>query len=277
LAVTVMVAAGTATRYAVRTSAGLSRHNPRSIARFWAVAAALVFGWFALFGLRGPQSWVGVAAELCIPVVAVAAALVRIERPMPHVGRWALVLGLISVVGSVLMVGALGFATASGSGSPQAPELQPDFHFDSVAPMAPAAWLPGTYGFAGGGWGSESQTSGTWVTADFDPNLPASAMATVLANWRDLRFEAWHGLPGNPPEPYGIDTSYSSPFATQPAVLSGTSLAARFHFERMRNAGSWWLFLTGVGPDGHRYRLGGGVGGQSYFNGSAWDWLTASQ
>jgi len=32
-----------------------------------------------------------------------------------------------------------------------------------------------------------------------------------------------------------------------------------------------------VGPDGHRYRMGDGRGGQSNFNGSAWDWLTAPQ
>jgi hypothetical protein len=45
----------------------------------------------------------------------------------------------------------------------------------------------------------------------------------------------------------------------------------------MRNAGDWWVFLTGVGPDGHRYRLEDVGGGSSTFNGSVWDWVTAPQ
>ena len=75
----------------------------------------------------------------------------------------------------------------------------------------------------------------------------------------------------------GVDTHYGSPFAVQPAVLQGDSLQAEFHFERMRDARSWWVVLTGVGPDGSRYRLGDGSGNETDFNGSAWDWLTAPQ
>jgi hypothetical protein len=37
------------------------------------------------------------------------------------------------------------------------------------------------------------------------------------------------------------------------------------------------VVLTAVGPDGHRYRMDDGQGGLSFFNGSAWDWLTAAQ
>ena len=78
-ATTILVATAVATRYAVRTSAGLSRRAPRTVAVFWAVAGVLVFGWLAIFEMRGPQSWPSVGLELCIPVVAVAAAFVRIE------------------------------------------------------------------------------------------------------------------------------------------------------------------------------------------------------
>ena len=87
LAFSVAIAAGTATRYAVRTSAGLSRHAPRSVAGFWAVALGLGFGAVALFGVRGPQGWPGVAAEACIPVAAVGAALFRIDRPSSGCSR----------------------------------------------------------------------------------------------------------------------------------------------------------------------------------------------
>jgi hypothetical protein len=281
-ATTLALAAAIATRYAVRTSAGLSRRAPRTVATFWAVAGALVFGWLAIFGMRGPQSWPGVAVELCIPVIAVASAFVRIERPMPHVGRWALIVAATSLV--VLSLGVFAISGSSTSGSStsggalpslvvcsepdQSTSCGPDLHFDTVAPMAPAAWLPeGT--FTGGGWGSDPASGGTRV----DDTIGGQA----LSNWTDLRFEAWHGLPIDEPGPGGIDTRYSAPFAVQPAVLNGNDLTAVFHFERLRDVGSWCVVLTAVGPDGHRYRLDDGGGGSSYFNGSAWDWLTAPQ
>ena len=273
------IAVATATRYAVRTSAGLSRRAPRTVAGFWAVAGALVFGWLALFGIRGPQSWPSVALELCIPLVAVGSAFFRIDRPMPHVGRWALIVTAISL--AIVFLGTVAFtvsSTSSGSAPSAAPDLavcpvsdqstscQPDLGLDTVAPMAPAEWLPGGT-FTGGGWGSDPASGGTRVSDTID--------GQSLLNWTDLRYEAWHTVSMD--EPGLIDTRYSTPFAVQPAVLNGNSLSAVFHFERLRDAVWWMTFLTGVGPDGHRYRLGGGGGGNSYFNGSAWDWLTAPQ
>jgi hypothetical protein len=276
LAAALLVASFAATRYAVRTSAGLSRRAPRSVAPYWAVAAALAFGWLAIFGWRGQQSWPGVVLFMCVPVVAVAAALVRIERPMPHVGRWSLLLGLggvLVVVSSLVLVLAM---TVSAGGSPSVTFGQPpDMHFDTIAPMAPAVWNP-EGSINSGGWGSASGSSGTRITADTDPNA-AVPMAAALANWHDVRFEAWHALPDDPSVAYGIDTRYSSPFAVQPAVIHADYLDAVFHFERMRHAGSWWVAITAVGPDGQRYRLADGSGGSSTFNGSVWEWLTAAQ
>ncbi|MGD0248746.1 MAG: hypothetical protein ABSB75_06800, partial [Candidatus Limnocylindrales bacterium] len=73
------------------------------------------------------------------------------------------------------------------------------------------------------------------------------------------------------------DTHYTSPFAVQPATLQGDSLNASFPFQKYRNAGSWWVVLTAVGPDGHRYRLDIGGGTSTDFSGTAWEWLTAPQ
>jgi len=250
------------------------------VAVFWAVAGALVFGWLAIFEMRGPQSWPGVALELCIPVVAIAAAFVRVERPMPHVGRWAIIVSAISLVvlslGLVVSSGVSVSGSASGSATLPATSFEmSDLHLDTVAPMAPAAWLPEGI-ITGGGWGSDSTSGGTRVddTVGADPAVPT---APSLKNWHEVRFEAWRALPMDEPGPGGIDTRYSAPLAIQPAVLSGNSLSAVFHFERLRDAGSWWVVLTAVGPDGHRYRIGDGGGGNSSFNGSAWDWLTAPQ
>lgn len=267
--------AGVGIRYAVRTSAGLSRRAPRSIAVFWAVAGALGFGWFSIFGVHGPQSWPGVAVALCIPAVVVWAAFVRIERPMPHVGRWAVVVVLVSVVGSSLMFVAVAGASISGGTSVVTENGQePDMHFDTVAPMAPAAWLPAGVP-SGSGWG-QLPSGETQVRFDLGSN-PPTPTATVLANWTDVRVEAWHALPGNDPNSFGVDPRYASPIAIQPANFHDNSLDASFHFERMRGAGSWWVFLTAVGPDGRRYRLAVGGGGGSSFSGSVWDWLTAPQ
>jgi hypothetical protein len=273
------VAAAFATRYAVRTSAGLSRRAPRTVAVFWAAAAVLGFGWYALFGLRGQQSWLGVAGELCIPLAAVAGAFIRIERPMPHVGRWAIVCSAISV--GVLVLGLGLVSVSSGSGTGQAHEWQQsDLHADTVAPAAPAAWLPAddyVVTEQDGGQASATHIDAQLISQGSNASTP-SPFAPVLTNWKDLRFEAWHGQPmWQDSGAIGVDTRYSSPFAVQPAVLQGDSLQADFHFERMRDARSWWVVLTGVGPDGSRYRLGDGSGNATDFNGSAWDWLTAPQ
>jgi hypothetical protein len=277
LGISVAAAAALATRYAVRTSAGLSRRAPRSIAIFWAAAGAVGFGWYSIFGMRGAQSWPGVVVDLCIPVVVVAAAFVRIERPLAHVGRWAVAILLISVVGTSLLGFAFSAGSVSGGGLPALVESgqpnQPDMHFDIAGPPAPTAWLPEN-GLSGGGW------SGSWdgaTTTSFGLATGTMPMATALANWHDVRVEAWHGMLGNDPNSFGMDTRYSSPFAIEPANFHDNSIDASFHFGQWRDAKSWWLILTGIGPDGHRYVLSAGGGGGSSFNGSVWDWLTAPQ
>ncbi len=272
IGVTYAMAAGVAVRYAVRTSASLSRRAPQSIAVFWAVAGAVGFGWYAVFGLHGPQSWPGVVLELSVPLIVAAAATVRIERPMPHVGRWAVIVVVLSISGVGLMFAAVSGVSVSGSSSNSQIGEPPDMHFDIAGPTAPTAWLPEN-GLSGGGWGESS--GATWTS--FGLATGTMPMATALAKWRDVRVEAWHGAPWNDHLSYGLDPRYSGPFAIQPANIHDSSLDASFHFERVRDAKSWWLILTGVGPDGNRYVLSIGGGGGSSFNGSVWDWLTAPQ
>jgi hypothetical protein len=272
------IAAAFATRYAVRTSAGLSRRAPRTVAGYWAAAALLGFGAWVLFGLRGQQSWPGVAAEWCIPLAAVAGAFVRIERPMPHVGRWAIVVSAMSVGVLVLSLGLLSGSSSSFSSSSQMTEQQPDLHLDTVAPAAPAALLPADDYVEMEGGGSQSEAAQLDVLLISTTASDTVPIAPILSTWRDLRFEAWHAKPTSPDlGPMAIDTNYSSFFAVRPAVIEGDSLQATFHFERMRDARSWCVLLTGIAPDGHRYRLGDGTQNTTDFNGTVWDWLTAQQ
>jgi hypothetical protein len=169
---------------------------------------------------------------------------------------------------------AVSGVSVSGSESAVTETGQPDMHFDTVAPMAPAEWLP--MGFpSGSGWG-QLASGETQVRFDLGSN-PPTPMSTALANWRDVRFEAWRAMNWSDPASYGVDPQYLSALAIQPATFHGSSVDATFHFERMRDAKSWWVFLTGIGPDGHRYRIADGGGGGSSFNGSVWDWLTAPQ
>jgi hypothetical protein len=278
------IAAGAATRYAARTTASVSHRTPRSVAPVWAVAGGIGFAWWALFGLIGYQNWATIAAETCIPVAAVAGAFWRVDRALPKMGRKVLAAALIAFI-----VVPLGLFAVGGSGSVSVssvgeatPYQISDLHLDTVAPMAPSKWLSQSTPFETALDGNVRLVDGYELDAYLrsDPTQAAAvpALATVLANWRDLRFEAWHALPMDQPGPGGIDTRYSSPFETRPAVLDGETLHARFDFERLRDAATWWVVLTGVGPDGARYRLDEyGMGGSADFSGSAWDWLTAPQ
>ena len=258
------IAAGTGTRFAIRTSAGLSRRTPRSMAVPWAIALGIGFSCLAVFGIRGPQGWPDVIVELCIPVVAVAAATVQIDRPMPHVGRWGVAIVVISVIGIGFLFGAVGSASPMWVQTDDAWYM----HADIAGPMAPSAWLPET------GLSSRIGESGDGATqARCVLNTTTTPIATALANWHDIRGEAWHGTLGLE----SLDTHYSSPFAIEPADIQNDAIVASFHFDLMRHAGAYWLFLTGVGPDGRRYVLSQGGGGVASFYGSVWDWLTATQ
>ena len=280
------IAAWAATRYAARTSASVSHRTPRAVAAVWAVAGGLLFGWWALFGLHGYQSWSVVAVELLIPVAAVGGAFVRIERGLPQARRIVVAVGLIALIVVPLGLGLFAMAstsTSSGSQTPQATSFQiSDLHLDTVAPMAPPKWLGGGWAFRTGLDGFVKNSDGFEMVASLysteTQTEPTLALGPALAKWKDVRFEAWHALPMEAPGPGGIDTGYSSPFATRPAIIEGNSLRALFDFEHMRDAQTWWVVLTGIGPDGHRYRLDEfGYGDYTDFNGSAWDWLTAPQ
>jgi hypothetical protein len=279
IAACLLLAATHATRYAVRTSAGISRRAPRSIAIFWASASAIGFGWIVIFGWKGPMSWPGIFAFLCVPVVAFASAFIRIELPMPHVGRNAMLAGLGGVVMITLSIGLVLGATFHTSGGGTLQPLitsQPAVvQTGNAPPQAPEAWAP--QGTIEGGGMRSADSGGELYSAITDQTAPVS-MATALTYWHDLRFEAWHWLdPFGPGDAYGVDTRYSSPAIVLPAEIHPTWLQAVFHFERIRDPGPWEVMLTGIGPDGHRYTIADCGGGNTSFNGSVWDWITAPQ
>jgi hypothetical protein len=141
--------------------------------------------------------------------------------------------------------------------------------------MAPVKWLPEGTDLTTA-YGGDGQPGTIFAIASTLP-APSPALESVLSQWHDLRFEAWHALSVSGIVA-GVDPSDSSPFDVQPVMsVDGGPLESRFYFDRSRDANRWWVVLTGVAPDGHRYRLDDGGGGTTTFYGSVWDWLTAPQ
>ena len=276
LLVAIGMAAGavTAIRYAVRSFAAISRRRSVAFARSWGIVGVAVFGLLVVFVIRGTQSWPAVVLELVVPVLALAGAVVRVERPIVHLPR------ALAGAAVIPMAGALLFAAVSiGMGSVTVIDGRsvpgsPDRHLDMVAPMAPAKWLPSGLDLRTA-YGKDGQPGDIFVIASTLPE-PSAELRSVLSQWRDLRFEAWHGqsVAGIVA---GVDPSSSSPFDIQPVqwAVEGGGLQARFRFDSYRAGNRWWVLLTGVAPDGQRYRLDDGGGGTTTFHGSVWDWLTA--
>ena len=278
VAVGSLVGVVTAIRYAVRACAGISRRRSTSLARFWGVAGVAAFGLVVIYVARGPQSWPAVVLELAAPLVALAAAIIGVERPIVRIRKWMAAAAVLPVGGALLfLVASAGIGSVTVVQAVPVQVVQPasDLHLNVVAPVAPAKWLPAGFDLRTA-YGSDGQPGTIFAVASTLP-APSPALESVLSQWRDLRFEAWRSLPRTDTVA-GVDPSYSSPFDVQPVEsVDGGTLQARFHFDRYRDGNRWWVVLTGVAPDGQRYRLDDGGGGTTTFYGSVWDWLTAPQ
>jgi hypothetical protein len=273
VAVGLLVGIVTAMRYAVRSFAAISRRRSLAFARSWGIVGVAVFGFLVIFVARGPQSWPAVVLELAAPVVALAAAVIRIERPIVRVTKWMAGAAVVPIAGALLFAAvSIGMGSVSVVDARSVPGSL-DRHLDIVAPMAPAKWLPAGTDL-GTAYGGDGQP-GTIFAIASTLQAPSPALESVLSQWHDLRFEAWHALSVSGIVA-GVDPSSSSPFDVQPVEsVDGVTLQARFHLDRFRDGNRWWVVLTGVAPDGVRYRLDDGGGGTTTFYGSVWDWLTA--
>jgi len=263
-----IVAVFAAGRRSIRELARRSRWPARLVGRWWALAGFAFLGWLVLFENTAEQSWLVVPIELAIPVAFGAGALWRPDRDLP-LAR-AQVRGSVAIVAIVGLVGLMlvGMEVGARGSSDDGYAYQySTTAMDFVAPPTSEslARLSGeTYGV--------SWLQSTWTVED----------ATALSLYHDLRFEAWRAdrVPGAPDWVLDFlpDPRYATPYAVEPATLDGTELTASFEFDHSRTT-RWAIFLTGVGPDGVRYRLGGLDAPESTtstFCGTVWDWLTAS-
>ena len=256
------VPASVAGRRAVRACSEISGRPTAQLGRWWALGGLFVLGWLVMFVTTVQQSWLVAPFELAIPLAFAAGALVRVEARFPAIrGRWV----AISAV-AILLVGTVGLQTSGVSSSGSSWDWT--YTDDSI------------------GWNHVAPSADLSVILDYSEVWGAAPTIDVqdpamLSPYHDLRLEAWRAT-AYPGAPSGLmlgllDTSYSTPYATAPAVVGADgTIDDHLNVSHSRTS-RWWIFLTGVAGNGQRYWLGyRPIYFERDFTGTIWDWLTAS-
>ncbi len=262
-------AAVVAARRAVRTTHYLSRWSISTVGRWWALAGGGVLACLVLFVVRGQQTLLTVPVELLIPVGFVMGAIVKADKPFAtRVPRPVMALAVIAafVTPVAMVLATAGGGVTSGGYSYNIADQQRAW--DRVAPSPNGDGYPGLGVDRISGQGSPV----VQMTLTFED--PA-----VLDAYRDLRFEAWRAVhypeaPAEAVEAMIPDPAYSAPYETEQAIPYQGSVSLQMDLGRVRTT-SWLVFLTGIGSDGHRYRLAWPQSFISSFDGTVWDWLRA--
>lgn len=248
---------------------------PKAIAaRSWRPVAALrrqvavvggaFVGVVSIFLLRVSMDTGTFAVMVIAPLCFAVGALVHRDERAATTGRIRLGgRAIVIAVGlATLAYSTLGLATLRVS--------EPDFRYiDRAGPMGSYAGdvLPAGVGTMGGG-----ESYGGRVTQDliFDP-------PTVPAGWSSFRLELWREVAWvNGRGPWAADSS--GPVATVPMVTTTDPAAFRGELRMpiTKEAATYSVAVTGLGPDGRRYVMYGpdtGLPGAPWV-GSAWEWLT---
>jgi hypothetical protein len=264
------VAAWMASRMGVKALARGSRRSVKSVRYWWAAWGALVLGWLVLFVATAQQSWIAVAVELAVPLAFVAGAVVKTEASLGGAARKLVaVLVVMGLVTPLLLMNGSSSSSESSNGYTVDTTAQMAA-FDRVAPSWTGESMPSIVEADDGTIEGASRIERTF-----------SADRTARKSFTQIQFELWRavhydGAPIDARWEQVPDPGYSTPFAVQPATQVNGRLAVSFDLGHIR-ASNWLLFVTGIGPDGHRYRLA--FYPESYvtsFDGTVWDWFTAS-
>jgi hypothetical protein len=280
------VAAFVAARRGVAVSTRISRRAPAAVRRIWAIGGFATLFVAVVFVVSGPQNLISVLSLLAVPFAFATAALTtttpRISLPRGKAVAAICVLAILSA--------SFARNVPAWSGPPPDVANTPQAHaaqlreFDRVAPSW--TYIDGHPLLAegGGNWGSGviEQTVNVW---DPEPWTPGPAAQTLL-QFNDVRFEAWRAVrleASSDIAEWIPDPAYSAPYSTAPADFSDGQMYIRVVSRGGgRPTTEWMVFVTGIGPDGRRYRLNEpefNVGGgplESSFTGTIWQWLTAS-
>jgi len=244
------------------------------------LGGGLVLG-YAVISWRGALNWPEVGMLLSLPAWFVAGAWRVTDGRFPS-RRWRLeVIGLLfAIVPLALTLGMGQQPSTMGSGR---------FHPSGIEKIG----LPTPALIA-----VAAQDTGPAVT-NADGAVWMSMMvndSAVLAGWSGFRVEAWQGLSSGEVDPGlagAVDPAAKAPFAigsarldmTQASFGAGTTegalpdrsarLGGSVTIDRSPTVTLAWVALTGIGPDGRRYILGGPSFESTAFNGTALDWLAA--
>jgi hypothetical protein len=283
------IAALVAARRGVAVSTRISRRTPAAVRRIWAVAGFATLSVVAVFLVSAPQNPISVLSLLAVPFAFATGALTsstpRIALPRGKV---------IAAIGVLAILSTSFYANVPAwRGTPPYAADAPQSHaaqlreFDRVAPAW--AYVDGRPVLAEGGglWGSGVIRQAVGIF-DPDPWSTSGPAAQALSQFKEVRFEAWRAVrfDESPDIAEWIpDPAYSAPYATAPADFSDGQMyigqaQAQFDVGHVRTT-EWIVFVTGIGPDGRRYRLNepeynmGGGPLISSFTGTIWQWLTA--
>ena len=130
--------------------------------------------------------------------------------------------------------------------------------------MAPAELLPSDAHPTQGMWGR--------CTAWEAPRLDCRFSGSLRAGWSDLRVEAWRARPLDPER---VAPGVTGPSAIGPVTLRVDEVLAVVDPGFHRSGNVWLAVLTGVAPDGVRYRLTNGSGETIDWRPTLLEWLAA--
>lgn len=218
----------------------------------------LIAGFVTVFVAAAPQNWASVVALAAAPLAVALGAY----RPglVPRGTRAFAAVAVLAIAVPVATLASTGGGTSTGGAD--AVEGPLDRNIPHIAPWWPAAIEPATPLIEVAGWTGGGDGQVEW-TANITPG--------ALVGFTDLRLEAWH----SDLDTSAIDTAYDAPFAAVTPMRHGSTLTASIDTGTEPGVTGWQLVLTGTGPDGVRYVLQAGGGGNSTFTGSVWDWLVA--
>ena len=283
-----------ASRTGARVWAGVSGRRPAPLGVVWAIVGTPIVAAAMLFLVRGDQSWPIFIAEMLVPVAYAAGALVFVDRswwlePIRSRAFVALIGAsvVIGLVSSLMLVSA--YRSNYVNIDPYSPGFPTQEAIQAIQAVDTAGPYPSASDHFKDSFASYPQIlSGAWPVAVYvyfyGPN-----MKDPLPGWTDIRIEAWRSTSLG-----GIAAGTSAPAATAPVFPVVTHpeadnevLTGRLDLGLRRDGPFWWILITGVAPDGVRYRLvddrealGLGLLNSRQFAtlipyGTAWEWLTA--
>jgi hypothetical protein len=271
-------------RTGIRICAALSHRSPASFSAAWALIGTPIVLAYILLVPSVQLSWLMLVTEVLAPIGFAAGAFYRVTKPRVWLPRLegtgntvTIVLGVTAIVGLVFTVGF----SKIGSGFSS---FSSDYRSDPwpLANVSPRQPVDGPLLIA---FNQPEQLMAwyqvTGEVTDVDP----------LPGWTDLRFEVWQGVEGTLPNLHG-DYIAIAQAATGPVLIAPASrvsnpeapshsflmydhLTGSVHIGLRRDGPIWYISLTGVGPDGVRYRLADPIMYVATVQGTAWDWLTA--